>query len=79
MLSGGVHPVIAAMAPSNPVTLNLFQGPSSGLGRWDWVSARGAVAFLNKAPREAATWILKQVQDDEEVSDILAPAMEFIR
>ena len=58
-----------AVSPTltNPVTLNLFQGPS---GRTLGASRRGTqpIGLLaNLRSGWGAKWVLKQVQDDEEV------------
>jgi hypothetical protein len=50
-----------------PVILNLFQDPFSGLALHAPEQASRAVGFAPASVEGAARWILKQVQDDEEV------------
>ena len=47
-----------------PVTLNSFQGPSHGLRRSVVLGSNRAVACHDMASRNAARWMLKQVQHD---------------
>jgi hypothetical protein len=55
------------IAPTNPVTLNSFQGPSPGLRR-SVVTGRGGSAGLSRQGAAlAARWMLKQVQHDDVV------------
>ena len=70
----------ALSTPKSPVTLNLFQGPSCRKHGTMGHGAGLAAKFEAATSAGAATWILKQVQDDEqEMTGAIAPAMEFIR
>ena len=50
---------------SNPVTLNLFQGPFLGLLRSVRVRKDAAAVLPSQAVGHAAGWMLKQVQHDD--------------
>ena len=50
--------------PTNPVTLNLFQGPFLPTGRSPVGRLFRAVALLAATTERAARWMLKQVQHD---------------
>jgi hypothetical protein len=53
--------------PSEPVTLNLFQGPFLGPDRSVVQQQGRAVRSLSAATGLAARWTLKQVQGDGEL------------
>ncbi len=67
MLESGVCPLKRCVrpAPINPVTLNLFQGPSGrkrgAIGRGAHLTAR----LATQASGRGAKWTLKQVQGDD--------------
>ena len=49
---------------TNPVTLNLFQGPSLGLRRSVVRQQDRAAGVFRRGSARAARWMLKQVQHD---------------
>ena len=55
--------------PTNPVTLNSFQGPSLPTRRSAVGQRDRAVALSTPATGRAARWMLKQVQHDEVVRE----------
>ncbi len=50
--------------PTNPVTLNSFQGPFLPMRRCSVGRNDGAVALTTRATGGVARWVLKQVQHD---------------
>jgi hypothetical protein len=67
MLAGGVRTVMLAIKPNptNPVTLNLFQGPSGRKPGSSGRIANRSAWCANARFGRGEKWILKQVQDDD--------------
>jgi hypothetical protein len=57
-MSGAIYPT--------PVILNLFQDPFLRALRSVVGKRNGAIALSSAAAGDAARWVLKQVQDDDE-------------